>query len=95
LGTGEAVVGEDRIGANKDAIAGRHPVIDEGEVLHLAAITKHHVGVNEGATPDDAVGADLRTTSHHCAAPDLAARANGCAIFHDCRWINERRWINH
>jgi len=75
LGAREAVIGEDRIGANKHAVASGNAVIHERKVLHLAAITKHHIGVNEGTATNDAVSADLRAASHHCAAPHLAARA--------------------
>src|SRR5450759_3908321 len=91
----KSVVGEDRVGADEDAVLHGHAVVDESRVLDLDPAPDRHADVDEGVAADDALGADRGPAADLRALPDAGPRADGDAGLQVGRGMDARSWIDH
>ena len=89
------VVGEDRAGADEDAVADGHAVIHESPVLDLDPVAQPYPFVDEGVAADDAFGPKDRALAEHRPIPDARSRADNDVGLELCGRVNPRRGVDH
>ena len=94
-GAREAVVREDRVRPDEDAVLDGHAVIDERGVLDLHAVAEDDALVDEGIPADDAFGADARTDADLRAMPDAGPRTDDDVGFEVGRRVDARGRVDH
>src|SRR2546427_2479677 len=72
------VIREADVWPDEDAIAEGDPLVDRREILHLAVVANHDVGVDVHIFPDDAIVADAGSLSNLRPMPDAASFPNEC-----------------
>ena len=89
------VVGEDRVGADEDAVLDRDAVVHERQVLDLDAVAERDALVDEGVAADHALGADAGAGADLGAVPDGGAWAHRHVRLEVGGRVNARGGIDH